>query len=75
MEAEQWGRKIRAFRKLKGYTQKSLAEELNVSVSILGEVERGNRVPSKRLVSRVAKTLNVSVDELTPDEERSVKDV
>ena len=46
MEAEKWGRRIRAFRKLKGYTQEGLANSLGVSVSILGEVERGNRVPT-----------------------------
>ena len=26
MEAEKWGRRIRAFRKLKGYTQEELCE-------------------------------------------------
>ena len=39
MEAEKWGRRIRAFRKLKGYTQEGFAKELGVSVSVLGEVE------------------------------------
>ena len=34
------GRRIRAFRKLKGYTQEGFAKELGVSVSVLGEVER-----------------------------------
>ena len=43
MEAEKWGRRIRAFRKLKGYTQEGFAKELGVSVSVFGEVERGNR--------------------------------
>ena len=41
MEAEKWGRRIRAFRKLKGYTQEGFAKALGVSVSVLGEVERG----------------------------------
>ena len=45
MEAEKWGRRIRAYRKLKGYTQESFSNELGVSVSILGRVERGNRLP------------------------------
>ncbi|MGQ7114296.1 helix-turn-helix domain-containing protein [Escherichia sp. TWPC-MK] len=34
MEAEKWGRRIRAFRKLKGYTQEGFAKELGVSVSV-----------------------------------------
>lgn len=46
MEAEIWGRRIRAFRKLKGYTQEGFAKALGISVSILGEIERGNRLPS-----------------------------
>lgn len=68
MEAEQWGRKIRAFRKLKGHTQESLAREMNLSVSVIGEVERGNRYPSEELVSDIAKTLHITVEDLTPDE-------
>lgn len=64
MEAEKWGRRIRAFRKLKGYTQEGFAKELGVSV--LGEVERGNRSPSQDFVVEVAKALKVSIDELMP---------
>ncbi|HET7657944.1 MAG TPA: helix-turn-helix transcriptional regulator [Bacillales bacterium] len=69
MEAEQWGRKIRAFRKLKGHTQESLAQEMNVSVSVIGEIERGNRFPSEKVLEDVADILNVTVKDLTPDEE------
>ncbi len=52
MEAEKWGRRIRAFRKLKGYTQEGFAKELGVSVSVLGEVERGNDIAFSRFCSR-----------------------
>jgi len=69
MEADKWGRRIRAFRKLKGYTQEGLAKDLGVSVSVLGEVERGNRVPSKQFVKEIAEQLNISVEELTPKED------
>ena len=64
MEAEEWGRRIRAFRKLKGYTQAELADSLGVSLSILGEIERGNRVPSEKIIQSVAETLGITVDEL-----------
>ncbi|MFV2051002.1 helix-turn-helix domain-containing protein [Metabacillus litoralis] len=67
MEAEKWGRRIRAYRKLKGYTQESFAKDLGVSVSVLGEIERGNREPSKEFIEDVAKSLNVTVEELTPN--------
>lgn len=69
MEAEKWGRRIRAFRKLKGYTQEGFAESLGVSVSILGEVERGNRMPTDKFVEQVADLLQVSIKDLTPPED------
>jgi transcriptional regulator with XRE-family HTH domain len=69
MEAEKWGRRIRAFRKLKGYTQEGFAKEIGISVSILGEIERGNRVPTKELLANVTNILKVDIKELTPPEE------
>lgn len=69
MEAEKWGRRIRAFRKLKGFTQENLAKELRVSVSVLGEIERGNRVPSELILKQIAYALNISIEELTPPED------
>ncbi|KOP70402.1 helix-turn-helix domain-containing protein [Cytobacillus praedii] len=69
MEAEKWGRRIRAFRKLKGFTQESFAKELGVSVSILGEIERGNRMPAADFLGRVAFMLNITVEDLTPPDE------
>lgn len=70
MEAEKWGRRIRAFRKLKGYTQESLAKDLGVSVSILGEIERGNRMPAVDFLEQVANLLNITVEDLTPEDEK-----
>ncbi|NHM34009.1 helix-turn-helix transcriptional regulator [Neobacillus terrae] len=70
MEAEKWGRRIRAYRKLKGYTQESFSKELGISVSILGEIERGNRVPNPKLADEMAQALQISLEELTPPEEQ-----
>ncbi|MCY8352015.1 helix-turn-helix transcriptional regulator [Bacillus haynesii] len=69
MEAEIWGRRIRAYRKLKGYTQEGFAKALGISVSVLGEVERGNRMPTESMLRDVAYTLNITVEELSPSEE------
>lgn len=71
MEAEKWGRRIRAFRKLKGYTQESFAKELHVSVSNLGEIERGNRMPDAVFIEQVVQVLNITVAELQPSEENN----
>ncbi len=64
MEESIWGRRIRAFRKLKGYTQGKLAAELGVSVSVLGEIERGTRKPSEELINQISLVLNIDKDDL-----------
>ncbi|MBO1004698.1 helix-turn-helix domain-containing protein [Pseudogracilibacillus auburnensis] len=68
METDKWGRRIRAFRKLKGYTQEGLAKDIGVSVSILGEIERGSRVPSMQMINDISDVLKVTPEELTPTE-------
>ncbi|WP_042354659.1 helix-turn-helix domain-containing protein [Bacillus rubiinfantis] len=68
MEAEKWGRRIRAYRKLKGYTQEGFSKELGISVSILGEIERGNRMPTEELLFKIASSLKISLEELAPKE-------
>ncbi|MBM7655826.1 helix-turn-helix domain-containing protein [Neobacillus cucumis] len=68
MEAEKWGRRIRAYRKLKGYTQEGFSRQLGVSVSILGEIERGNRMPAEDLIARIAHSLKISIEDLKPKE-------
>ncbi|MCA0170827.1 helix-turn-helix domain-containing protein [Bacillus sp. RAR_GA_16] len=70
MEAEIYGRRIRAFRKLKGYTQEQLAREIGVSVSVLGEIERGNRKPTTEFMQLVAEKLKISLEELFPLEHK-----
>lgn len=67
MEADKWGRRIRAFRKLKGYTQEGLAKEMGVSISVLGEIERGNRLPSAHILEKISESLEVSIEELSPE--------
>jgi len=69
METDKWGRRIRAFRKLKGYTQEELARNLKVSVSILGEIERGSRLPTEGFLQDIASLLEIKVDELIPPDD------
>ena len=65
MEKNQLARRIRAFRKLKGHTQLEFAEQLDISIGILGAIERGVRKPDERLLQRMAEVLGISYDELT----------
>jgi transcriptional regulator with XRE-family HTH domain len=66
MEAEKWGRRIRAYRKLKGFTQEGFSNELGVSVSIIGEIERGSRMPTNEILEKISLALKVSLTELAP---------
>ncbi|MCM3762557.1 helix-turn-helix transcriptional regulator [Alkalihalobacillus oceani] len=65
MEASIYGKRIRAFRKLKGYTQEAFARELGISVSVLGEVERGQRQPDEELLTQIVTVLQITRAELT----------
>ncbi|HEY4432051.1 MAG TPA: helix-turn-helix transcriptional regulator [Paenibacillus sp.] len=58
------GRRIRAFRKLKGYTQQELADLAGVSLAVLGAVERGNRRLEDQILDKIANVLEVSTEEL-----------
>jgi transcriptional regulator with XRE-family HTH domain len=58
------GRRVRAFRKLKGYTQQELADSVGISLAVLGAVERGNRPLEDQILNKIANVLGVTVDEL-----------
>jgi transcriptional regulator with XRE-family HTH domain len=56
--------RIRAFRKLKGFTQNELAEKIGVSVAVLGSIERGTRRPDAKLLRSIAEALGIDKDEI-----------
>lgn len=66
MDQERWGRRIRAYRKLKGYTQIEFSDALGISLSIVGEIERGKRKPTKEFLERTVETLGIPLVELEP---------
>lgn len=70
MDQARWGRRIKAYRKLKGYTQIEFSDALGVSLSIVGEIERGKRKPTKEFLERTVETLGISLVELEPPHER-----
>lgn len=59
-----FGRKLRAYRKLKHMTQIELADSLGVSVAIVGSLERATRTPTEPLIRDIARILQVTEDEL-----------
>lgn len=65
MENMQLAQRLRAFRKLKGFTQQELAERTGISLTVLGAVERGNRTVDLDMLNIIAQTLEIEVRELT----------
>lgn len=65
MEKVQLGNRIRAFRKLKGYTQQELASRMGVSLVILGEIERGNRHIEDQILNKIVDALGITIPDLT----------
>lgn len=64
MEKSTIAQRIRAFRKLKGYTQNELAELLGVSIAILGAIERGTRKPDNKIIQSISNVLGIEPEEL-----------
>ncbi|MFZ3579256.1 helix-turn-helix domain-containing protein [Virgibacillus sp. DJP39] len=73
MDTAKTGRRIKAFRKLKGYTQINLAKALHVSISELRAVERGVKETPDILLDQISSLLSVSREELIGQTE--IKDV
>jgi transcriptional regulator with XRE-family HTH domain len=68
MENQVLAGRIRAFRKLKGYTQTELAERLGVSIAIVGSIERGTRRADAKILKRISEALGVEQEELASNQ-------
>ena len=66
---------IRSARKMKGFTQESLAQALTIDSKYLSQVERGVSLPSYPLMVAISDTLKVSMEFLTRGVEGSGKSV
>ena len=58
------GEQIRAAREEKGISQEELAEQVGISASFLGHLERGTRVASLETLVALCNTLKVTPDYL-----------
>lgn len=58
------GRRIKALRRLKLVTQQELATRINISVTMLSNIERGQKNPPPQLLENIAANLDISKDEL-----------
>jgi transcriptional regulator with XRE-family HTH domain len=65
MDNAKLARRLRAFRKLKQFTQREFAELTSISLNMLGEIERGHREVNEELLQTFAEKLGIRVEELT----------
>lgn len=67
MNIKALGKKIQKCRLEKGVTAEKMAEDIEMSTSMIREIERGNKLPSLPTFVKIANYLNVSADELLCD--------
>lgn len=67
MDYEGLGRRIRVARHELSLTQEKLSELSSISLSFLGHIERGTRIPSIETLVLIANALNCSLDMLMQD--------
>lgn len=68
------GRRIKEARHKLGLTQEELGERAMLHYSYIGQVERGNKIPSLKTLKKIARALNIDVGILledTPEKELS----
>lgn len=58
---KKFGRQLKLLRVQKGMTQQQLAERADVSISFLGNIERGTKSPTIDTVQKLSNALNVSM--------------
>lgn len=74
MDKVELGAKIREVRKECGYTQEKLAEMADIGTMYLGEIERGEKMPSLKIFIQLIECLNVSADYILRNELSSGKE-
>lgn len=68
LEKAALGERIREARLKKGYTQQALAQIADIGTVYLGEIERGQKMPSLNSFMKMIQALDVSADYILRDE-------
>ncbi len=64
----QFGEKLRALRKKRGYTLKELGEMLGVHHTFVSQLEMSKSIPNAAMILKIADLFGVSTDLLMRDE-------
>lgn len=67
MNSRMIGKRIRFYRESKKWTQEEFAEKVGLSLTYIGMLERGDKIPKLETFIRIANTLEVSADMLLAD--------
>ena len=67
MDRVAFGKRVKEARSKAHYTQEVLAEKVDIAVTYLGEIERGEKTPSLDVLISLAESLEVSCDYLLRD--------
>jgi transcriptional regulator with XRE-family HTH domain len=67
------GKRIRAARKQKGYSQEAFAAEAQLGRTYMGRIERGEQNVSIQNLIQIALTLKIEVSELIPPLRQLIK--
>ena len=59
-----FGKNLRKYRKLKGFTQEQLAIDLNIEISQISRIERGVINTSIGNINAISKVLKIDIKEL-----------
>lgn len=58
------GKRIQELRKLKGYSQEKFAEQIDIAINTMSNIERGNAFMTASTLERIVDVLNVTPREL-----------
>lgn len=68
---EIFGKNVKKYRKLAGFTQEEMAEKINVSQTFFANIERGKRGASFETVELLSKCFNIPYSALFEDSEQN----
>ena len=74
MDKVELGMRLREARNKAGFTQEQLAEKADIGVMYLGEIERGVKMPSMKIVITLSEALDISADYILRNELPSGKE-
>jgi transcriptional regulator with XRE-family HTH domain len=67
-----FGKNVRIYRNRRNWSQADLAENANISINFLGDIERGKKWPHPETLTKLADALEIRVFELFMEEDNEL---